>query len=202
MKVNFFVIALFFGFVFSVFGQNISDFTYTVKDNKITITGYSSSGSKAVTIPASIYGWPVVAIGDEAFSNKDITSVIIPNSVIIIGRNAFASGKFNRYSSSSIDSYSNGKLTSVTIPNSVISIADGAFAGNKLTGVTIPNSVTSIGNRAFFNNQLTSVIIPNSVTSIGDGAFAGNKLTGVVIPNSVAAFYSGAFDTNVEIKRP
>ncbi len=84
-----------------------------------------------------------------------ITSVIIPNTVKIIGEGAFR----------------HNNLTSVEIPDTVISIGDYAFYFNKLTSVTIPNSVTSIGNSAFYGNNLTRVTIPNSVTSIGSGAF-------------------------------
>ena len=98
--------------------------------------------------------YEVVPLG-AASDGLGITSVIIPNTVKIIGKGAF---------------YEN-KLTSVTIPTSVTSIGEGAFSSNHLTNVTIPTSVTSIGSQAFSYNQLTSVTIPNSVTSIGKGAF-------------------------------
>ena len=84
-----------------------------------------------------------------------ITSVVIPNTVKIIGDMAFEGNH----------------LTSVAIPSSVTSIGYRAFYKNHLTSVTIPNSVTNIGSGAFENNYLTSVTIPNSVTSIGSGAF-------------------------------
>ena len=55
--------------------------------------------------------------------------VVIPDSVTIIGRNAFERCR---------------SLTSVTIPNSVTSIGSGAFYGcSGLTSITIPDSVTS-----------------------------------------------------------
>ena len=110
MKRGIFVAVLFVGFVFSVFGQNVSDFNYVVQDKKITITGYNGS-STTVTIPASIYGWPVVAIGDNAFKYKKLTSVTIPNSVTSIGGGAFSSNQ----------------LTSVTIPNSVAIFSSTVF---------------------------------------------------------------------------
>ena len=112
---------------------------------------------------------------------KEITDLVIPNSVTSIGEAAFrgCSG-----------------LTSVTIPNSVASIGSYAFDGcSGLTSVTIPNSVTSIGNGAFYYcSGLTSVTIGNSVKSIGDCAFSGcSKLTSITIPNSVKSIGYGAF---------
>ena len=136
--------------------------------------------SDSIAIPSTIRGVAVKSIGDNAFKNKSITSVVIPNSVTSIGNFAF---------------YEN-KLTSVTIPNSVTSIGDQAFAYNQLTSVTFPNSVRSIKERAFYDNQLTSVTIPNSVTSIGLAAFTYNQLTSVTIPNSVTSIGTSAFSNN------
>ena len=86
---------------------------------------------------------PLGAISD----GLGITSVIIPNTVKIIGKGAFRENK----------------LTSVTIPTSVTSIGNSAFCDNKLTSVTIPNNVTSIGGSAFWkdcssNPNLTKII--------------------------------------------
>ena len=93
--------------------------------------------------------------------------VIIPNSVTVIGDNAF--------------SYCEN-LTSVAIPNSVIAIGNEAFTYcDHLNTVTIPNSVTTIGDWAFFGcNRFNYIIIPNSVTSIGNYAFWCDFLTFVM----------------------
>jgi len=93
--------------------------------------------------------------------------VIIPNSVTVIGDNAF--------------SYCEN-LTSVVIPNGVITIGNNAFSYcDYLNNVTISNSVTTIGDWAFFGcNRFNYIIIPNSVTSIGNYAFWCDFLTFVM----------------------
>ena len=136
-----------------------------------SVIGYEGN-DEDVIIPHSVNNIPIISIGVNAFADRPLTSVSIPNSVIRIGEFAFA--------------YS--QLTSVTIPDSVIVIGSYAFLGNELTSVTIPDSVTSIGRNAFAGNELTSVTIPDSVTSIGGYAFGDNQLTSVTILGDTKKF--------------
>jgi hypothetical protein len=102
----------------ALFCQNVTDFKYAVNNGAVTIIRYTGS-AKDVTIPGRIDGLPVTEIGYGAFREKQLTGVIIPDSVIVIGGSAF---------------YDN-QLTSVTIPDSVTTIGDYAFYNNKLTEV-------------------------------------------------------------------
>ena len=144
----------------------------------------------------------VTIIASEAFRNRSLKSIVLPNNLTKIGNYAFESNQLtsvtipNKVTSIGQSAFESNQLTSVTIPNSVTSIGDIAFSENKLTSVTIPNSVTRIGNYVFSNNNLTSVTIPNSVTSIGQSAFSSNKLTSVTIPNSVTSIGDLAFSNN------
>jgi serine/threonine protein kinase len=165
--------------VFILINQTASIFKYNKNaQGTITVTGYS--GRKQVVIPAAKRGVSVTAIDIEAFANKKITSVTIPNSITSIGVSAFE----------------DNSLTSVNIPGSVKNIGDRAFALNGLTGVDISYGVTAIGERAFAGNNLYSVTIPDSVTSIGDYAFYGNPLFSVVISNSITSIGERIFAGN------
>ena len=112
-------------------------------------------------------------IGDEL-----VDDLIIPNSVISIGNNAFEACT---------------GLISVTISNSVTSIGNRAFSNcTSLISIEIPNNVTSIGNSTFSNcTGLTSITIPSSVTSIGANAFSNCNFTSItceaVTPPSVGS---------------
>ena len=94
----------------------------------------------------------------EGIVSKDITKIVIPESVTSIEAYAF---------------YYCNSLTSVTIPNSVLSIGKRAFDScNSLTSVVIPDSVTSIGNAAFCRcRRLMNVTIGKCMTTIGFLAF-------------------------------
>ena len=165
----------------SVRAATSGPYTYTVADNKATITEFDISYSGAVSITNELGGYPVTSIGDSAFFDcKSLTSVTIPASVTSIGDSAF---------------YFCESLTSITIPDSVTSIGDKAFyVCNSLTSATIGNSVESIGDSAFYNTPVASVTIGNSVTSIGVNAFRLCPLTTVTIPASVTSIGNSAFN--------
>ena len=58
-----------------------SCFTYTKTSTEVTITDYDNTCDKDVIIPSKIEGLPVTTIGSYAFSNNQLTSVVIPSSV-------------------------------------------------------------------------------------------------------------------------
>jgi hypothetical protein len=146
-----------------------------------TITGYYNNGPKNVTLPSSIGGIKVTAVGKNAFRNKQLTGVSILTSITTIGEGAFA----------------DNKITSLTMLDSVTTIGKEAFANNLLTNVIIPNSVTTIGEKAFANNLLAGVIIGPNVKLIGVGAFSYNQLmSSIVVPGNGTTIESGAFTAN------
>jgi tetratricopeptide (TPR) repeat protein len=167
----------------------------------VTIMEYGGEDTQVV-IPRSIGGNPVTAIGERAFEQKQLTSIVIPSSVTIIEDHAFSDNQLtNAVIPDSVKNVGNfafyrNQLKDVTIGSGVTNIGKIAFGENQLTSVAIPNSVTTIGGGAFGQNQLTNVVIPDGVTTIRDYTFSGNHLTNVVIPDSVTTIEDSAFSYN------
>ena len=104
--------------------------------NGVRITRYKGPDSGEVVIPKTIGGYEVKKISDGAFQNcTGITSVVIPDGVMIIGEFVFSGCT---------------SLAEIVIPDSVTSIGGYAFSYcTSLAEITIPDSVTSIGGSAF-----------------------------------------------------
>ena len=160
-------------------------FSIMIYKKKITIIGYNHD-EKDIVIPEKINELPVIAIGEWAFIGYNLISIIIPDTVKIIGIGAFA----------------NNRLTNVIIPESVEIIDMYAFSNNRLTNVIIPNSIKIINRGVFQHNQLTIITIPNSIELIESEAFKDNNLTITIIPNSITKIKHDAFDQEVIIIYP
>lgn len=114
-----------------------------------------------VTIPSSVGGNTITAVGSGAFSgNTSIRSVSLPSTVTQIGQEAFADCT---------------SLSSVSLPSSLELIGIGAFYGcSDLTSVSVPGGTKTISDEAFAQcTSLQTVTIPSSVTSISNDAFDG-----------------------------
>ena len=129
---------------------------------------------------------------------SNLTSIIIPNSVMSISEDVFVgcdSLSYNEYNNvyylgNSLNPYlvlkqaKESSITSCEIKSETRFILGKAFYGcSSLMSIVIHNGVMSIGEHAFdYCRNLTSIVIPDSVTSIGDEAFGScNSLTSIKV---------------------
>ena len=99
-------------------------------------------------------------IGEEAFQNCTLRSIIFPSGLRSIGFEAF----------------DNNRLTEVTIPEGIEIIYNETFSNNRLLkSVVLPKSLKEIRSDAFKNCvELTDVIIPATITTL---RFPGTSFT-------------------------
>ncbi len=142
---------------FTVSGLNYE----VISSNQVKVTGGNFAFTN-LTIPAFVTNngteFIVREIGDSAFENGQLESVVLPNSIFVIDRDAFR----------------NNQLSSVTIPNFVVTVGIDAFRDNQLTDVTLGNRVEVLDLGAFRNNQIVDITIPASMINIENGAFRDN----------------------------
>jgi len=193
------------------------DYMYRVEGGGAVITEYEGE-STTVNIPATLGGYPVIAIDEYVFEDfEDLRSIQFPNSLTSIGNDAFSRCK---------------SLTSVTFPEGLVHIGDGAFGYCKgLITVTLPKTVMTLGKNPFDrcdaleridvapeNPVYTSIdgvlfdkregtlvafpgawpgeayVVPQGTLHIGNLAFAGcRNLTSVTLPEGLLSIETSAF---------
>jgi hypothetical protein len=182
------VIAIITAIIAPLYAQSENDFEVSQNaDNTITITGYKGT-VKNVVIPSTLYGLKVTIIGNFAFSNKGLTSVTIPDTVITIkdGENYHGTGVFSH----------NPQLTNVILGKGLKTIGTYAFYKSGLNEIIIPDSVTNIGECSFAGCKLTKVILGNGFQTIDIHSFSGNQITELILPSSLKEIKRHAFYNN------
>ncbi len=154
---------------------------YEIIDGEVIITGKKGS-AKELVIPAYIEGKPVTKIASNAFfSQIDMESVTLPNTLREIGELAFIYCNY---------------LSTVSLPEGLEVIGESAFDGcYRLEEIHIPSTVKVIGPSAFQNcENLVKADIPEGIKTIDTCAFAGcSSLDEVVIPDSITIINEGVF---------
>ena len=152
--------------------------------NHTVALGFNNTLITDVSIPKYVRNstdnnwYKVIGIGDSAFTNNSfITTISIPDSIRVIGNNAFY----------------NSSLTAVKIPDSVTTIGSEAFNGcGNLSSVVIGKGVTSIGNNAFFgyggDGSTNTIIIERDAHSdiIPGGSWGASPISLVYKSEDVA----------------
>lgn len=171
-------------------------YTYKIVDGEAILTecdGDQAAGD--ITAPAELGGYPVTAIGDNAFYNcTGITSVTIPDSVVNIGMRAFercqniAAIEFgNGVENIGEFAFNKCGIKTLIVPQGVTTISLAAFSDcYNLTEVVFHDGVTRIEEYAFSGcRSLKEVDLPSSLEYIGFMAFSYSPLETIEIPNTI-----------------
>lgn len=163
---------------------NIKKLTVTGEINSDDFNVMSSNMPNLMHIDLKEVACKDNKIPDNAFFQKNIRSIVLPDNVTAIGQSAF---------------YNCSNLTgTLTIPANVTSIGGYAFSScSGFTGsLTIPANVTSIGEYAFFgcSGFTGNLIIPENVKTIGQSAFSKSGFTGTLtLPNGLTTIEHSTF---------
>ncbi|MDD4291247.1 MAG: leucine-rich repeat protein [Clostridia bacterium] len=122
----------------------------------------------------------IVEIGEGAFSDSEITSIVLPEGVVKIGRNAFKNCKM---------------LTEVGIPSTLEKLSSGSFYGCESLESIDLSTVKYIPDRSFMNcESLKDILFCAELDSIGNNAFANcTSLVNVDLPLCIKSIGDSAF---------
>lgn len=209
-----------FYFVSSLQAASVDDLTFEIIEGKAILTYCDQSAVGSLTIPSSYEGYPVTRIAYRAINYcSNLTEIILPNSLLSIGADAFDGTNVNFSTSGPYQYLSSANAVfimdaptatgAVEIPATIEGLpvkSANAFGGNhSITSVTLPEGITEISDYAFSNcNNLNSVSLPEGITHIRSHAFAGaENLNSVNLPESlqsigVDAFSNTALPTSTE----
>ncbi len=161
----------------------MQEYKYTIDKETRTVTVNKYLGDDSIVwIPEKIDGYVVTGIGSKCFEKQSLKGVVIPETVVSIGNNAFQ-GCTN--------------LTSVTFKGapSTITVGNNAFQNcTKLKSINLP-AATIIGSLAFDScTSLENLSLKLGTESIGDYCFRGcTNLQTLEIPETVTYIGQGAF---------
>ena len=149
---------------------------------EIAITGYEGPDS-IVVIPEEIDGKKVVAI--EYLGTENITSLLIPVSVIRVCEDAFMS------------SYN---LKLVVFEEGINSIGNGAFLScKKLETVILPETLESIGATAFASTAINKIELPDKIKEIPQYAFDSLEELTITVGDNIESVNIFAFNESNNI---
>ena len=178
--------------------------------------GKGYSPAKDLEIPSSVNykgkEYTVKGIDRCAFfQDKELTSVIIPNTVEVIGTQAFSCtnlqeiiipNSVRKIKNSAFENCAN--LVNITIGNSVTKIETATFQGCcSLKNITMGDNITEIGAWAFSGcKSLEHITMGDNITEIGAYAFSGCKsLEHFTIPSSVKVIKYSTFQNCTSLQK-
>lgn len=161
---------------------------------------YAGKDGEDVVIPATYENLPVTVVGNGAFMDTKIKSVVLPEGITTIEEMAFR-GCHSLESvtiPSTVTDLGRGafsdcqKLDNIVIPAGVVDLMPGVFAAcHSLKNVTLPEGLLTIGDQAFeWCYALEQITIPETVATIGMSAFTEcRSLKELRLPDSLAVLH-------------
>lgn len=186
------------GILFFLFGiTSLINAQYTLTETDVVLDGdgYITSCSydfteKAIIIPESIGGHPVVGIIDKGyggvFANKSLTSITFPEGFKHIGDLSF----------------NKNEITSLTLPEGVEYIGKSAFQSNKIVDISLPSTLRTIESSAFRSNKIVTITLPEGLKKIKELAFYMNNIVSIVLPSTLEQIGSNALGSLNKITFP
>ena len=166
-------------------GKNVSE--YTLSDETLTVGTCAFAYAKTERVNLK----NVQSIEDSAFFCSSLTAIAIPDSVVLLGKLAFAY---------------NFKLKSIIIGEGISTLPLGVFKmDSSLIDLKIPRNVQSImgGHHGAFENciALTSVTFEENskLSYIGVKSFASTNIAKITLPKNVVMIDSKAFTNNFNL---
>ena len=201
-----FVVLLFvlsFGTISAQEANPESDFNYDLnkEGTGVVIQSYKGKATNVV-IPSVIEDFPVVELGEDAFFETNVESVVIPDSITELGSDVFRGCEYLKKVTlpKGLDSIPGGffescsALKEITLPEVLKKIGEDAFSSSGLESVTVPASVVEIDKEAFkLCKALKEITLPERLKIIGEDAFRLSGLESITIPDSVVYISSRAF---------
>ena len=180
-----------------------SDFDYDNVDGEVIIYRYLGE-SKEVSIPAQIDGMDVLAIDENCFVNDEITAVVCPDTLQIIGTNAFTNCEelARIHLNEGLQTIADHaflccfSLEYVSIPSTVTIIGESAFSSAGIKELELLCSDPQLGQGAFISIDAAELTIPANLKTVGYMMFANSKeLETVIIEDGVEKIEKQAFDS-------
>lgn len=168
------------------FDFEIDGIAYNFEEDGVEVVAKTipSNYSKEIIIPSKVLyegiSYDVVGIGEFAFSESKVTSVILPETVRYLKNASFQGCK---------------KLKHLVLPTNLSDIGPSVFNDSGIESITIPASVTYLGyDNTCWCPQLKSLIIESTRTPLltddfgwyyGDNGRASKKLEYVFIGRNI-----------------
>lgn len=165
--------------------MNVGDFEINTRFEEnglmnMEITKYNGNSKRPEIAPVYSNKYRTQGIQKDAFNNKSLSSVTLPNTLAYVMSSSF----------------SQNQLEEIIIPESLTFIGSNAFGNNKLKAIYVPDSVTTIEKNAFNKNQIETFRLPNGMTEIPNGLFWDNEISELTLPETVKIIGPSAFHTN------